>query len=138
MRLQDTILRLFPWQRAVLDADIPADAMLEWRRRPRRGLRIITSHPSTGNAVRGFSGHAVVDEFPIIVELMDYLPGGDYPLTYEQALDQAKQGNMVECNFGNVRYLYHDDGDCLLCIDMEQPSDVERCCGWRTVPPDNN
>lgn len=138
MRILDTILRLLPYQRAVLDADIPPDATLEWCRRPRRGIRLVSSHPRKSNVVRGFPGRVVVDEFnPILVDMLDYLPGGNYPLTYEQALDQARQGSMVECSFGNVRYLYHEDGDCLLCIDMEQPSDAERCCGWRIVPPDS-
>ncbi len=73
-----------------------------------------------------------------VIDMLDYVPGGDYPLTYEQALDQAKQGNMVECSFGGVRYQYETDADCITCIDMEQPSDAERCCGWRIVLSDDN
>ena len=119
MRILDTILRLLPYQRTMLETDIPADATLEWRRRPRRGIRLVSSRP-------------------ILIDMLDYLPGGDYPLTYEQALDQAKQGNMVECSFGGVRYQYEADADCITCIDMEQPSDAERCCGWQVVPSDNN
>lgn len=139
MRILDTILRLLPYQRTMLETDIPADATLEWRRRPRRGIRLVSSRPRTSNVGRGYSGHAVVDEFnSILIDMPDYLPGGDYPLTYDQALDQAKQSNMVECSFGGVRYQYEADADCITCIDMEQPSDAERCCGWRIVPSDNN
>lgn len=85
MRILDTILRLLPYQRDMLDADIPADTALEWCRRPRRGIRLVSSHPCKSNVVRGFSGHVAVDEFNPI------------------------------------------------CIDMEQPSDAERCCGWRII-----
>lgn len=90
MRIQDTILRLLPYQRAMLETDIPAEAKLEWCRRPRRGIRLVSSRPPASNVVRGYSGHAVVDEFNSIL------------------------------------------------IDMEQPSDAERCCGWQVVPSDNN
>lgn len=120
----------------MLNADIPADAALEWCRRPRRGIRLVSSHPRTSNVVRGFSGH-IVEDNPILIDMLDYLPGGDYPLTYEQALDQAKQSNMVECSFGLRRYIYWRALGCLVC-HWEQPSDAERRCGWRIVPSDNN
>ena len=75
--------------------------------------RLISSPPPTSNVVSGFSGHVVVDE---------------------QALDQARQGSIVECSFGRVRYQYEADADCITCIDMEQPSNAEGYCGWRIVP----
>ena len=122
MMRQETPLYLLPYQQAVLDAD-----------------RLISSPPPTSNVVSGFSGHVVVDEFDsLLIDMQDYLPGGDFPLTYEQALDQARQGSIVECSFGRVRYQYEADADCITCIDMEQPSDAERCCGWQVVPLDNN
>ena len=122
MMRQETPLYLLPYQQAVLDAD-----------------RLISSPPPTSNVVSGFSGHVVVDEFDsLLIDMQDYLPGGDFPLTYEQALDQARQGSIVECSFGRVRYQYEADADCITCIDMEQPSDAERCCGWQVVPSDNN
>ena len=112
MMRQETPLYLLPYQQAVLDAD-----------------RLISSPPPTSNVVSGFSGHVVVDEFDsLLIVLQVYLPGGDFPLTYEQALDQARQGSIVECSFGRVRYQYEADADCITCIDMEQPS----------VPSDNN
>ena len=46
--------------------------------------------------------------------------------------------DLSECSFGGVRYQYEADADCITCIDMEQPSDAERCCGWQVVPLDNN
>lgn len=61
MRILDTIPHLLPYQRRMLDADIPAEAALEWCRRPRRGIRLASSHPRKSNVVRGFSGHVVVD-----------------------------------------------------------------------------
>ena len=138
MKILDTVQRLYPYQQRMLDADIPAEAMLEWCRRPHRCVRLVTSRPSVGDAVRGYSGRTVVDEFgPILFDMLDYLPGGDDPLTYYQALEAARQGCMVQCSFGDVQYLYHEDVDCLLCIDMEQPSDVERCSGWRIVSLDD-
>ena len=122
MMRQETPLYLLPYQQAVLDAD-----------------RLISSPPPTSNVVSGFSGHVLVDEFDsLLIDMQDYLPGGDFPLTYEQALDQARQGSIVECSFGRVRYQYEADADCITCIDMEQPSDAERCCGWQVVPSDNN
>ena len=122
MMRQETPLYLLPYQQAVLDAD-----------------RLISSPPPTSNVVSGFSGHVVVDEFDsLLIDMQDYLPGGDFPLTYEQALDQARQGSIVECSFGRVRYQYEADADCITCIDMEQPSDAERCCGWRIVLSDDN
>lgn len=133
MRILDTILRLLPYQRAMLETDIPAEAKLEWCRSPRRGIRLVQSRPSPGNTARGFSSH-IVEDNPIIIDMLDYVPGGDYSLTYEQALDQTRQGSMVQCSFGKVMYQYEADADCITCIDMEQPSDAERCCGWRIVP----
>lgn len=138
MRILDTILRLLPYQRTMLETDIPADATLEWRRRPRRGIRLVSSRPRTSNVGRGYSGHVAVDEFnPSLTDMQDYLPGGDYPLTYEQALDKASYGNMVQCSFGLRRYIYWRALGCLVC-HWEQPSDAERRCGWRIVPSDNN
>lgn len=138
MRILDTILHLMAYQQDMLDTDIPAGVTLEWCRRTHRFVGVDHASPHAGNVVRGHSGRVSVDEFgPILVDMLTYLPGADYPLTYDQALDQARQGCMVQCSFGGTRYLYHEDGDCLLCIDMEQPSDAERCCGWRIVPPDS-
>ena len=118
MMRQETPLYLLPYQQAVLDAD-----------------RLISSPPPTSNVVSGFSGHVVVDEFDsLLIDMQDYLPGGDFPLTYEQALDQARQGSIVECSVGRVRYQYEADADCITCIDMEQPSNAEGYCGWRIVP----
>lgn len=118
MMRQETPLYLLPYQQVVLDAD-----------------RLISSPPPTSNVVSGFSGHVVVDEFDsLLIDMQDYLPGGDFPLTYEQALDQARQGSIVECSFGRVRYQYEADADCITCIDMEQPSNAEGYCGWRIVP----
>lgn len=118
MMRQETPLYLLPYQQAVLDAD-----------------RLISSPPPTSNVVSRFSGHVVVDEFDsLLIDMQDYLPGGDFPLTYEQALDQARQGSIVECSFGRVRYQYEADADCITCIDMEQPSNAEGYCGWRIVP----
>ena len=118
MMRQATPVYLLPYQQAVLDAD-----------------RLISSPPPTSNVVSGFSGHVVVDEFDsLLIDMQDYLPGGDFPLTYEQALDQARQGSIVECSFGRVRYQYAADADCITCIDMEQPSNAEGYCGWRIVP----
>lgn len=70
MRILDTILRLLPYQRAILDTDIPADAALEWCRSPRRGIRLVQSRPPASNVVRGYSGRVVVDEFnPILIDM---------------------------------------------------------------------
>ena len=131
MMRQETPLYLLPYQQAVLDAD-----------------RLISSPPPTSNVVSGFSGHVVVDEFDsLLIDMQDYLPGGDFPLTYEQALDQARQGrrprrgirlvqscppasNVVRGYSGRVVV---DEFNPIL-IDMEQPSNAEGYCGWRIVP----
>lgn len=60
MRILDTVQRLYPYQQRMLDADIPAEAMLEWCRRPHRCVRLVTSRPSVGDAVRGYSSRAVL------------------------------------------------------------------------------
>ena len=70
MRILDTILRLLPYQRTMLETDIPADATLEWCRSPRRGIRLVQSCPPASNVVRGYSGRVVVDEFnPILIDM---------------------------------------------------------------------
>ena len=70
MRILDTILRLLPYQRTMLETDIPAAATLEWCRSPRRGIRLVQSCPPASNVVRGYSGRVVVDEFnPILIDM---------------------------------------------------------------------
>lgn len=73
MRILDTIPHLLPYQRRMLDADISAEAALEWCRRPRRGIRLVQPPSRKSNVVRRFSGRVVVDEFnPLLIDILPY------------------------------------------------------------------
>lgn len=78
----------------------------------------------------------IMEDLPGEITWLDFLAlmpgGGDYPLTYHQALDMARRGNMVRCSISPKKYIYWRSMDCLVC-HWEQPSNIERHLGWRVV-----